>query len=171
VEQIDHLSKIATDFSQFANIGVVNKEIFDLHHTISQQLGLHNINPNVDFEWSPIVGKLNIHADKTQVNRLFSNLITNAIDACSENSTAVIKIHEKHDGGFIQIGIEDNGTGIKEEMRNKIFIPNFTTKTSGTGLGLAMSKAILEQMNGTIWFDTTPGVGTAFYFRIPLVQS
>lgn len=171
VEQIDHLSKIATDFSQFANIGVVNKEIFDLHHTISQQLGLHNINPNVDFEWSPIVGKLNIHADKTQVNRLFSNLITNAIDACSENSTAVIKIHEKHDGGFIQIGIEDNGTGIKEEMRNKIFIPNFTTKTSGTGLGLAMSKAILEQMNGTIWFDTTPGVGTTFYFRIPLVQS
>lgn len=171
VEQIDHLSKIATDFSQFANIGTVYKEIFDLHQILFQLNELHTNNPDVDFIWQPLKQELNIHADKTQINRLFTNLIVNAIDASSDNAKAIIKIHEKLDDGFVIIGVEDNGTGISDDMKNKIFIPNFTTKTSGTGLGLAMSKAIVEQSHGAIWFDTKVGVGTTFYVRLPLVPS
>jgi signal transduction histidine kinase len=59
--------------------------------------------------------------------------------------------------------------GIPEEKRDKIFTPNFTTKTSGTGLGLAMCKGIVEKANGKIWFETTEGVGTTFNVLLPLV--
>ena len=171
VEQIDHLSKIATDFSQFANIGTVNKEIFNMHETLNQLRQLHMINTEIEYSWHPVKQDVYIHADKTQINRLFTNLITNSIDATSENARRIVKIHERLDGDTIVVGVEDNGSGITDEMLNKIFTPNFTTKTSGTGLGLAMSKAIVEQSGGTIWFETRVGVGTTFYVRLPLAPS
>jgi signal transduction histidine kinase len=68
------------------------------------------------------------------------------------------------------VNIKDNGEGIPQEMQSRIFIPNFTTKSSGTGLGLAMCKGIVEQVKGKIWFDTVIGNGTTFHVEIPLVQ-
>jgi signal transduction histidine kinase len=170
VEQIDHLSKIASDFSQFANIGTVHKEVFDLHQTLSQLNELHSNNRDILFIWEPINEKIRIYADKTQINRLFTNLISNAIDASSENAQAIISIHERLDENSVIIGVEDNGAGIYNDMLHKIFVPNFTTKTSGTGLGLAMSKAIVEQSEGNIWFETKVGKGTIFYVKLPLVR-
>ena len=67
------------------------------------------------------------------------------------------------------IRIRDNGEGIPEEMHNKIFTPNFTTKTSGTGLGLAMCKSIVEQAGGQIWFETEVGKGTTFFVTLPVI--
>lgn len=171
VEQIDHLSKIATDFSQFANIGTANKEIFDLHHTLSQLNTLHKNNPEIEYEWRPVKDDVYVNADKTQVNRLFTNLIANAIEATSGNTRRIVKVFERFEDETIVIGVEDNGSGISDEMREKIFTPNFTTKTSGTGLGLAMSKAIVEQSGGAIWFETKIGVGTTFYVKLPVVPS
>ncbi|MFV0605778.1 MAG: sensor histidine kinase [Niabella sp.] len=171
VEQIDHLSKIATDFSRFANIGTVNNEYFDLNDAISQLHALHRNNPNVDIEWNQLETPLLIYADKTQVNRLFTNLLVNSIDAKRENQRCMISIYEEvDDEGFVVVSVQDNGTGIGDEMKNKIFQPNFTTKTSGTGLGLAMTKAIVEQMGGAIWFDTMMGKGTTFYIKLPLAS-
>ncbi|MDQ6610055.1 MAG: HAMP domain-containing histidine kinase, partial [Bacteroidota bacterium] len=66
------------------------------------------------------------------------------------------------------ISISDNGEGIPEEMQSKIFTPNFTTKTSGTGLGLAMCKNIVEQAGGHIWFETAEGQGTTFFVQLPV---
>jgi signal transduction histidine kinase len=68
------------------------------------------------------------------------------------------------------VSLIDNGEGIPPEMQSKIFIPNFTTKSSGTGLGLAMCKSIVEQAQGKIWFETTPGSGTTFFVELPLAQ-
>ena len=67
--------------------------------------------------------------------------------------------------------IKDNGTGINEEQVNKIFTPNFTTKTGGMGLGLAMVKSIVESFNGKIWFETKSGIGTTFFISIPEHQA
>ena len=64
----------------------------------------------------------------------------------------------------------DNGGGIPEELRSKIFTPNFTTKTSGTGLGLAMCKGIVEESKGNIWFQTSME-GTTFFVELPLVEA
>ena len=82
------------------------------------------------------------------MNRLFTNLLANAVEACSTNNKCRIEINEEHMDGMIMISIKDNGEGIPEEMQTKIFTPNFTTKTSGTGLGLAMCKSIVEQAKG-----------------------
>ena len=69
------------------------------------------------------------------------------------------------------VSIKDNGNGIRAEMVNKIFAPNFTTKTSGTGLGLAMCKGIVETLNGRIWFETKEGEWTCFFVELPVVSN
>ncbi len=170
VEQIDHLSKIAADFSQFANIGNTNVEIFDLHDVIGSLKELYQPNSNVELKWNPVEGKLMVEADKTQMNRLFTNLFANAVEACNSNVICRIEITEEHNDGKIRVSIEDNGEGIAPEMQAHIFVPNFTTKSSGTGLGLAMCQGIVEQAKGKIWFETEQGRGTTFYIEFPVVN-
>jgi signal transduction histidine kinase len=72
--------------------------------------------------------------------------------------------------GMIRVSIKDNGEGIAPEMQSRIFVPNFTTKSSGTGLGLAMCKGIVEQAQGKIWFETEQGRGTTFHVELPVVE-
>lgn len=170
VEQIDHLSKIAADFSQFANIGFTNMERFDLHDVLGSLRDLYRTDPNVHLVWYPVNDQLPVMADKTQMNRLFTNLLANAVQACRDGEACHIIIDETRSGDRVTISIRDNGEGIPEAMRDKIFVPNFTTKSSGTGLGLAMCKGIVEQAQGRIWFETETGKGTRFYVELPLAQ-
>lgn len=169
VEQIDHLSKIAADFSQFANISNTNMEEFDLHEVLRSLHELYRSDENIEFVWRPLRRKIIVNADKTQMNRLFTNLFANAVEACVDRDCRVEVTEELLDG-MIRVNIKDNGEGIPQEMQSRIFIPNFTTKSSGTGLGLAMCKGIVEQVKGKIWFDTQKGNGTTFHVEIPLVQ-
>lgn len=168
VEQIDHLSKIAADFSQFANIGNVNVEKFDLHEVLRSLKELYQPDENVEFLWRPVHQRVLIEADKTQMNRLFTNLFTNAIEAC--DGKCQLEVREELFNGSIRVNIKDNGEGIAPEMQSRIFIPNFTTKSSGTGLGLAMCKGIIEQAKGKIWFETEKGGGTTFFVELPLAN-
>jgi two-component system nitrogen regulation sensor histidine kinase NtrY len=168
VEQIDHLSKIAADFSQFANIGTTNVTRFDLHDVIGSLKRLYSSDERVDLNWWPVEEPLLLEADKTQMNRLFTNLIANAVEACASNGECRIDVREETTGHKVRISIKDNGEGIAPEMQSRIFVPNFTTKSSGTGLGLAMCKGIVEQAHGKIWFETEEGKGTVFYVELPL---
>ena len=74
-------------------------------------------------------------------------------------------------GNILPLSVADNGGGIPEHMQDKIFMPNFTTKSSGTGLGLAMSKSIAEQAHGDIWFESVLGEGTTFFVKLPLLRA
>ncbi|HYH14416.1 MAG TPA: HAMP domain-containing sensor histidine kinase, partial [Flavisolibacter sp.] len=168
VEQIDHLSKIAADFARFANIGYRQLERFDLHNILEGLIDLNRSNPKVSLKWQPLPHALEIEADKTHMNRLFTNLLTNSIEACGNDQMCIIEITESvpREGVFL-IRIKDNGVGIPQDMQSKIFTPNFTTKSSGTGLGLAMSKSIVEQAGGAIWFENNPEGGTTFIVELP----
>ncbi len=168
IEQIEHLSRIASEFSQFANIGNQTNEVFDLHELLYSLVSLHSIHENAEVKWEPVQGRIDIYADKTQMNRLFTNLLQNAVEAIPSNKKGKIMIREELENGSITVIVEDNGSGIPEEMKNKIFSPNFTTKTSGTGLGLAMCKGIVEQAKGEIWFETIENKGTSFHVTLPL---
>ncbi len=170
IEQIDHLSKIAADFSQFANIGNKKIELVDLHQVIGILVDLYSSNPKVNIEWNKVFGSVVMKADKTHMNRVFTNLLANAVDACQDEEVCQIKIDEVQKDSRITISVEDNGEGIPTEMRSKIFTPNFTTKTSGTGLGLAMTKSIVEQAKGNIWFETEEGKGTIFFVELPVIS-
>ncbi len=168
VEQIDHLSQIAGDFSQFANISNPKNTIFDLNKTLQSVANLHAIEDNLELTWSLTHAPVMINADSTHINRLFNNLIQNAIQSIPKTRKPVITIKEVVRDTTVLVTVRDNGIGIPMEMRSKIFAPNFTTKTSGTGLGLAMCKGIVEQSKGEISFQTEEGEGTIFYVVLPL---
>jgi signal transduction histidine kinase len=170
VEQIDHLSKIAFDFSQFANIGNTQVELFDMHEVIGSLKELYQRGQHVEINWEAVPDKVMLMADKTQMNRLFTNLLQNAVEACDEQERCIIDVNEFQENGSIVVSIKDNGEGIPDSMQSKIFAPNFTTKSSGTGLGLAMCKSIVEQAHGKIWFETKPGEGTTFHIELPLAN-
>jgi nitrogen fixation/metabolism regulation signal transduction histidine kinase len=168
VEQIDHLNQIAGEFSQFANIGNPRNEVFDLHEVLYLVTQLYRVNDRVHLDCTPLPGQVLINADRTHINRLFTNLIQNAIQAVPEDKIAVIEVEEELRGDKILVKVKDNGLGIANDMRSKIFTPNFTTKTSGTGLGLAMCKGIVEQAKGEIWFETRTGEGSTFFVELPV---
>lgn len=171
VEQIDHLSHIAGDFSQFANIGNSRNEWFDLNELLNLLAQLHTASDRVDLIWEKLPHPVKLYADRTQINRLFTNLVQNALQAVPEERRGRIELQLLPFENRILVVVKDNGTGIPEEMQAKIFVPNFTTKTSGTGLGLAMCKGIVEQCKGKIWFETTINEGTHFFVEFPAEAS
>lgn len=171
VEQIEHLNHIAGEFSQFANIGNPRNERFNLHDSIQSVIQLYSADKKLVLEWNPLTVPLFINADKTHINRLFTNLVLNAIQAIpSDVRQAHVVVEESMEDGSVLVAIRDNGMGIPDDLRDKIFTPNFTTKSSGTGLGLAMCKGIVEQAKGRIWFTTETGVGTCFYVSLPVIN-
>ena len=171
IEQIEHLSRIAADFSEFANIAQARNEDFDLHEVLQSLVSLHAAEEGVKVEWNRGDAALPVHADRTQMNRLFTNLLRNAIEAIPEGRMGIVRIDERLSESDVVVSVNDNGLGISEAVRPRIFTPNFTTKSSGTGLGLAISKGIVEQAGGELWFETRTGIGTTFYVKLPLRPS
>ena len=169
IEQIDQLSKIAGDFSQFANIGNARMEKFDITELLSSLIRLYSTNPRIHIEWYREEGHYFIYSDKVQMNRLFTNLLLNALEANTDiNSMVNIVLTQKNENGMVTLSLKDSSGGIPENMKENIFTPNFTTKSSGTGLGLAICKGIVEKANGHIWFESEEGVGTTFFITLPM---
>ena len=79
-----------------------------------------------------------------------------------------VRVVLRREDGQAVAEVRDNGTGIAEDVRDRIFTPSFTTKTSGMGLGLAMVKRMVEQAGGSVRFETIEGVGTSFFVTLPL---
>ena len=110
-------------------------------------------------------------ADKKQILRVFNNLIKNSIQAISGSKPGIIEIKSKEINDFYLFSIKDNGYGISIEQSEKIFYPNFTTKTGGMGLGLAIVKSIVITTGGDIWFESEEGKGTTFYIKLPVYKT
>jgi nitrogen fixation/metabolism regulation signal transduction histidine kinase len=168
LEQIEHLSQIAGDFAQFAKIGNTKNQVFDINQMLENSITLYSTNDEIQIESELYPREILVEADKTQINRLFTNLLQNAVQSVPDYREIKIKVKSDLNDHKVLISIKDNGNGIEEAMVNKIFAPNFTTKTSGTGLGLAMCKGIVEKLNGRIWFETREGEWTIFFVEIPV---
>ena len=120
----------------------------------------------VKFEFEPS-GQFLVLADKEQMLRVFNNLIKNSVQAIQEPADGLIKIKLTSDAMNHNILFSDNGKGIPEEMKEKVFYPNFTTKSGGMGLGLAMVKSIIENAKGSIRFESQESEGTTFFITLP----
>ena len=168
IQQIDTLSSIATEFSNFAKMPKPNAQPFNVVEILSNVIQLFNNEENTD-----VIGKfdskseITIVADKEQISRVFINLIKNATQAIPDGIRGKIEVTLSQSDN-LEIRFKDNGSGIPEEIRGKIFTPNFTTKSSGSGLGLAMCKNIVINAGGTITFETQVGQGTTFIVTLPL---
>ena len=169
IEQIDVLSGIASEFSNFAKMPASKKEIVNLIDIVNNTVGLYENTEYVDFVTDiNIKSRGLINADKEQMVRIFTNLIKNGIQAIPDNRQGKIQVRvDEYNESFI-IRIIDNGCGIPEAMQTKIFQPNFTTKSSGMGLGLSMVKSMLISNNATIHFKTKEDEGTEFVIEIPV---
>jgi signal transduction histidine kinase len=168
LEQIEHLSQIANDFAQFAKIGNTKNQVFDINGVLENTITLYSTNDEIQIESNLYPNEILIEADKTQINRVFTNLLQNAVQSVPDYRKVLINVKSELHDQKVLISIKDNGNGIQAAMFNKIFTPNFTTKTSGTGLGLAMCKGIVEKLNGKIWFETKEGKWTCFFVELPV---
>jgi two-component system, NtrC family, nitrogen regulation sensor histidine kinase NtrY len=171
IEQIDNLSAIATEFSNFAKMPKAQNERFNLSARLEEIIRLYNYTGESEFVTCfEGAKKLEVYADKEQFSRAIINLFKNAIQAIPENGQGKIMIEIIDEKESALVKISDNGRGIPDELKESIFVPNFTTKTSGAGLGLAITKNIVENFKGEIWFTSEPEAGTTFYIRIPLTK-
>lgn len=166
VEQIDTLTNIANEFSSFAKMPKANEQQLNLVEILETVVDLYR-KEQVEIVFDNQLEKESLLvADKDQLNRMFSNLIKNAIQAIPENQKGKIVVSACCKNNYYKVTITDNGTGIPVDLQEKIFTPNFTTKTTGMGLGLAMVKNMVENLNGTIDFITSDK-GTSFKIEIP----
>jgi len=171
IEQIDNLAAIATEFSTFAKMPQAQNEQISLNQLVGSVYELFRerggeTNVSIDM----IEKDIQVIADKNHLLRVLNNLLKNAIQAIPEDRPGIISIKLRKEENNAVIIVTDNGTGIAEEKRDKVFVPNFTTKSSGTGLGLAMSKNIIESFYGSIYFETEVNKGTSFYVKLPIEE-
>jgi len=170
IEQINSLSVIAPEFSDFAKMPRSNFQRIDLAEIIGNSIGIFKASSRIKFDFTP-GGEYFIFADKEQLLRVFNNLIKNSIQAIPVAKDGLIKIILSSDETSLYIHLMDNGKGIPKEMQKKVFYPNFTTKSGGMGLGLAMVKNIIENSGGTISFESEEAVGTTFKISLPRAES
>ena len=171
IEQIDALSNIASEFSNFAKMPKANLELLNLSQTVSSVVSLYQNSEEYSVEMNfNNCDKIIVNADKDQLIRLFNNLIKNAIQAIPNDRKGIINVEFSHIENLLKVDVKDNGKGIEEEQKENIFVPNFTTKNAGMGLGLAMSKSIVENCKGSISFTSEINVGTVFSVVFPIVQ-
>lgn len=164
IQQIDTLSSIASAFSSFAEMPAQQNETLNVVKTVKLALDIFNEN-YIHFiaEEDNIIAKL----DRTQLIRVITNLVKNAIQAVPDVSSPRILVTVASEGDMVKISVADNGVGISDEVKDKVFEPKFTTKSSGMGLGLGMVKNIVETYKGNISFTSHKGKGTVFTVRFP----
>jgi two-component system, NtrC family, nitrogen regulation sensor histidine kinase NtrY len=170
ITQIDSLTNIANSFSQFTTIDTGKAAPVELHHLLTDVAELYQGLDGlvVQLDLPPIeAGNIIILADRNQLNRALVNLVRNGIQAMNQQGT--LRLGLRHADGYSTIQITDTGTGIPEDIRHRIFEPNFSTKNSGMGLGLAITRRIVEAFGGAIGFETELSKGTTFWLTFPLL--
>ena len=167
INQIDTLSEIADSFSAFAKMPPPNNEEFLISDLLVEVVQLYR-NEKVEIE-SHIEPDKRVYADPNILGRVFNNLLLNGIQSVlSGRPHLVVRLTEKDKKLVIEV--IDNGQGIPEDQRKKIFTPYFSTKEKGTGIGLAIAKKGIEQAGGSIWFDSEEGKGTTFTVILPVLR-
>lgn len=168
IEQIDNLSRIAGTFSNFARMPEAQFERVDIAQKLFSTVELFaNNNESININFKGNKNDLFIIADPEQLIQVFNNLMKNAIQSIPANEKGKIDVEIKHDSKRVTINFIDNGCGISEEVGLQIFNPNFTTKSTGMGLGLTITKNIIEITGGEISFTTNKDKGTRFTLSFP----
>ncbi len=169
-DQIDTLSHIAQEFSNFAKMPQSKNERLNLQDIVKSVLStFENENQTISF-YQNTHDTAFVFGDKSHVIRVLNNLLTNAIQSILTERKKNISLGLRFSKNHVTIKITDNGSGISPEISKRIFMPNFTTRSAGSGLGLAMVNSIVTQMNGKVAFRTQVDKGSSFFVILPLDQ-
>jgi two-component system, NtrC family, nitrogen regulation sensor histidine kinase NtrY len=165
IDQIDTLSRIATEFSHFAKLPERKFERVEIDDLLKNTINVFRDVKGIRFIDRLESPSVTVVADSDQLRGVFINIIRNAIQAIEKMGT--ITVRSSKEGRMCQIIITDTGPGIPEELRAKIFEPNFSTKSEGMGIGLAIARRVIEDHGGTILCQSEHGIGTTFEIHLP----
>ncbi len=171
IQQINTLSNIATEFSNFAKMPISKPEPIAIQLLVDESVSLFSSYRNLKIVFTcTVTDGVKVFVDKEQLQRVFVNLLKNAIQAIPKGQKGLIEVCAQETKDKVVVKISDNGMGMDEEAKRRIFSPNFTTKSGGMGLGLAMSREIVETNGGKIWFESQQNVGTTFFVELPVAS-
>ncbi|HMQ75096.1 MAG TPA: ATP-binding protein [Flavobacteriales bacterium] len=169
VQQIDALSGVASAFSQFAQMPAARPERLDLREVVRAAVEVFHATPGTSIVVHD-APELIVEADREHLLRILNNLLKNAVQAIPEGREGRIEVSARRVDDRAVLDVRDNGYGIAPEVRERIFTPSFTTKSSGMGLGLALVKRMVEQAGGRVWFESEEGKGTRFVVELPVLH-
>lgn len=166
LDQIDNLSDIVTSFAEFDKMPLPRNEVFELTEVLHKATDPYADHGRITLERQIAAGPVMVIGDGQLMERILTNLLINGIQSVPPDRTPLITLKLDTKGDKVQIEIRDNGGGIPETIQTKVFLPNFSTKRGGAGLELAIAKRGVEHAGGSIWFETTVGVGTSFFLSL-----
>ncbi len=167
LHNIDTLSSIADSFSNYAKMPVPEVVRFDITGLLKQVAGLYMNNDEAEVSFRLPEEEIYVKGDEYWLGRAFSNLVINSIQA-AEGKKAKVEVEMHTSNDKVTVTVRDNGKGIPESIRERIFVPNFSTKFTGSGIGLAVTRRAVEHAGGRIWFDSKLNIGTTFYIELPV---
>ena len=164
-ESVESAISTIEDLSSKTQTGELNITVTDLRYVIEMAIDMAKVPQNINVVTDFSDEFLAILLDVAKFQRVLDNLIRNAVEAMPKGGTLTVKSRRMSDA--IHIEVEDTGIGIRRDDVGKLFQPFYTTKPTGTGLGLVSSKTVIEALGGTIKIESTPGVGTKVTLMLP----
>jgi len=170
IDQIETLTTIANEFSSFAKMPAAKMEAVNLSSILENTVELFNETDKTEVTFNNLTNTpVIVRYDNDQILRVFNNLIKNSIQSIPhEREKGLIEIKLSRNETRCLVEVKDNGCGIPDDKIDQIFVPNFTTKSKGMGLGLSMVKSIVQNAGGNVWFETKEDVGTSFFVELPI---
>jgi signal transduction histidine kinase len=173
IQETEGLSVLLNEFKTLSKPMEPSKSLTKIDEAVEEVLAPYRGSyPDVSFNIDHVSNNMAVKIDKLRFSQALSNLVINAIDAmdgkgCIEIRTDTVK---KREARFCRLIVRDTGKGISKQDSQNIFTPYFTTKKTGTGLGLPIVERIVNDHGGSIWFNTAEGVGTTFYIDLPVSE-
>ncbi len=168
-QELESIKKIADEFANFARLPEIKFTQGDLHQILESLVDVYSsvyqeasFKVQFDVNLPPM-----IKLDTEQIRRVFVNLLDNAVEAVEQKGEVEISTGYNPESKFIRVEIADNGPGLSDEDKQKLFIPYFSKKTTGTGLGLAIAHNIIEEHNGLISVLDNHPKGARFVVELP----
>jgi len=166
--QVDISNKIVSDLLDFTRVKQPTRTIVDLNNMLRDRVSWADIPEKIKVKFQLLDESPQLYVDSEQLGRAVTNIINNAVQ--SINNTGELRISTGINNNTGWVSFTDTGCGISKENLKKIFEPLFTTKPKGIGLGLAISKRMIEQNSGEIEVESTVGIGTTFTLKLPLIK-
>jgi signal transduction histidine kinase len=172
--QVDISNKIVSDLLDYTRVKAPNRTVVDLNNMVRDRVSWATVPEKVSVKFNLDPESPRINVDSDQVGRAITNIINNGIQSISSSGEFRIRTGISTgtgiDGDRGWVEFADTGCGIPPENLSRIFEPLFTTKPKGIGLGLAISRRMVEQNGGEIGVESTVGKGTVFTIKLPLVK-
>jgi nitrogen fixation/metabolism regulation signal transduction histidine kinase len=178
IQEVEGLSAMLTEFRTLSRPTELSQTWTVIRDQIEESIGLYRGGyPDIVFDTTHVGAGITVKMEKRYLGQILSNLIINGIDSINgagQTSSGRIEIRtdlvKKRDTLYCRLSIKDNGKGISAEEGAEIFTPYFTTKDSGTGLGLPIVERIVSDHGGVIWFNSAPGSGATFFIDLPIEE-